>query len=230
MSIQSIIKTEKRNRLYHDRFRYALNFTLSDIYMIRELPGAEKLQFWIDRRFESQRKNNREFYGQMTQEKAAALHGMQNFLLGLEHPFKFMVSFEQGWVYTSSLKELEELYHFLADDKIYYTWKARNIREAIVVGRTDVIALRKPKYSIRMYLRDRKVVDEQREQLSAWLENHAQNLAASKGLDSWLHAYTWRSSYMQRYFYIDCNDSAYQTLFAMTFPGLFRKAVPIVAK
>lgn len=229
MSILLTIKTEKRNRLYYDRFQYALCFKLDDLYMIRELPGAESLQYWAEKRFERQRAvTGGTYYGALTAAKLHMLHSTQDHLLGLKEPFKFVVSYTQGYVYTSSFKEVQELCDFI--DDLGITAQLVNIREAQVVGNPDVVSLNDPKYSVRIFLKDRRVGDDVRERLAAWLENNAQEVAPSQGLNSWLTHASWRSGYLQRYFYIDCKDAAHQTLFAITFPGLFRKALPIVAK
>ena len=225
----SKIKTEKRNRLYHDRFQYALCFKLDDLYMIRELPGATKLQYWIDRRLETQTRSGQKFYGMLTPEKIRELHAMQNCLLALKQPFKFVVSFTQGDVYTSSLEELEQLYGIVTNGGEYGP-EFVNVREAVVSGNPNVIELWNPEYTSRMFFKDRKITDDVKERLKAWVENHADSTNASEGLKSWLNTHSWRSGYAQRYYYIDCKDSSMHTLFAMTFPGLFRKALPIVAK
>ena len=229
MLIQSKIKIEKRNRLYHDRFQYALCFKLDDLYMIRELPGAAKLQYWIDRRLESQARLGQNHYGILTPEKIQELHAMQDYLLALKQPFKFMVSFTHGYVYTSSLEELERLYGVVTNGGDYGPTLV-NLREAVVSGNPNVIALENPKYTSRMFFKDRKITDDVKDRLKAWIENHADSTNASEGLKSWLNTHSWRSGYVRRYYYIDCKDASMHTLFAMTFPRLFRKALPIVAK
>jgi hypothetical protein len=231
VSIQSTIKIEKRNRLYHDRFQYALSFSLDEIYMIRELPGAEKLQYWADRRMIAQGNSNLPYYSRLTPESVQRLHDTQNQLLGFEQPFKFTVSFNQAWVYTSDYSDLEHLYSFLRSGEKLLHWRIHGIRKAEVVGDPNIINLKKSKYSSRVYFKDRKVSEDLRIQLDAWLNNNANAVKPSMGLTRWLgKARSWRSDYMQRYFYIDCTDSSYHTLFAMTFPGVFRRAVPIVTK
>lgn len=226
----SIIKTEKRKRLYHDRFLYALTFRASNLYMIRELPGRKKLDYWIGRRLETQRHfittHGSSPYHHLSEESVAALRTIHDYLLALKVPFKFSVSFDQGNVYLSEYSELVNLSEFLAN----IDCAALKIREAVIVGNPDVITLKKSDYTSRVYLKDRRVEPDFRERLSAWLENNAQEVAPSMGLKSWLTHTSWRSGYLQRYFYIDCKDAAHHTLFAMTFPGIFRKAVPIVTK
>lgn len=232
MFLQLAIKTEKRKRLYYDRFQYAISFSQDELGLIRELPGAEKLQTWADRRLAFQAESpylNTSVT--LTVNIVQKLHETQNQILEFEQPLRFTVSFRTGWLYTNSYSDLQAMYKFLAAAERTGHCKILSVRSAEVTGNPNVIELQKSDYASRIYLKDRTVEPEARDQLSSWLKNNSGAAKPSDGLQLWLNKpNSWRRRYVQRYFYIDVKDPAYQTLFAMTFPQLFRKAMPIVTK
>ena len=230
LKFKSVIK----DRLFYNRFEYAISFTLDEASCLRDLDHKE-IDRTIERRREwreiaQQRWNkpgtalgsrHQTILGRrrkdITDKTVENLHALADILLTTTIETKLVVSANQGHVYTndvSFIKQLDRL-EFLAQK--YYT-RARIARPL------NTIQLKNPKHAFRSYFKINKLTDEQKKHLTGFLLNQ-KTVRLSPALDEWIVGPFNRT---QDYFFIDHHDVTWLTMLALVRPGLIRKTQQII--
>ena len=227
-------KSVVKDRLFYNRFEYAISFTLDEASCLREL-DHKKIDLTIERRKEwreisLQRWNStgKNFPGhphnilgrrrkEITEKTVEDLHALADVLLTTSSDFKLVVSVNQGNVYTNDLTLIDQLDQF---DCLSY----KSYSRADITRPRNTIQLKNPKHKFRSYFKITKLTDDQKTHLTGFLLNQL-TVRLSPALDEWIVGPFNRT---QDYFFIDHNEMSWLTMLGLVRPGLIRKTMQII--
>lgn len=226
MSIRYQKQIEHRDRLYYDTYQYSLGFHQAELYCIRGLPGGANLDRYIKQRqyYENLGIGKQLQYTRFTPEVVANLHQTQEFLKGTNIPFKLVVSSSYGNLYTNDLVLVDGLC------ELSYIGIG-NLRTAEVTMPRDTVVIRNPEFQYRTYFKERELPDGGKETLRNWITAQQGEIRPSPATRQWfkLSKVSWKSKYMQRYYYVEHNSPQYETMLNLVVPGCVRKTVPVIS-
>ena len=223
-----------KDRLFYNRFEYAIGFHLDEVSCLRELDHVyidtmiERRIAWREiaqQRIIGPGKSN--LFGQqtilsrrqkdITEKTVSNLHELADILLTTSADFKLVVSVSNGHVYTNDQALFDQL-----DNLEYITHK--DYSRAVICRPTNTIQLKNPKHQFRSYFKMSKLPYEQKDYLISFLLNQP-TVRISPALDSWLISKFHRT---QDYFFIDHNEQSWLTMLSLVCPGLIRKTMQII--
>jgi len=208
-----------RDRLFFNRFQYAITFKLEEASALRGLTSHETIDHNIDirriwRSLGSSRNNV------ITEQTIKNLHTAYDHFVSAQEPFKFTVSSNQIWVYANCLKFLNSFVALPGVHLPRYT-------EAVIDRPLNTIMLKNSMHSHRSYLKDLSVTAEQRQRLQNFFSNYPDSIRLSPSLNKWLIYNTGRRTF--NYFFIDHDNDGWLVMLNLLHPGLVRKTVEIIA-
>lgn len=225
------IQINQRDRLFFDRFEYSFRFKQREVYAIRGLPDTPKLMKFIEHRrawMRSVTYQRNQADEHFTLESIEGLIATKDLLSNHSTEFKMTVSGDWAIIYTNDLNLVDRI------SRLPQVWCDRTVVKAEVCRLRDTVVIREPKYRYRTYFRERKMRPEVKTQLLDWIgSQHYQdvdNVRASGALKSWLkNEYSsWRKDWCMRHYYIEHNDTRYETMIGMVAPGFVRKTVRVI--
>ena len=222
-----------KDRLFYNRYEYAVGFHLDEVSCLRELNHA-RIDRMIERRIAwrdiAQQRTSGSIkstlvghtiltrrHKEITDTTVSNLHQLTEQLLTTSADFKLVVSVNTAHVYTNDLTLINQV-----SDLPGLTQKEYN---RAVVGRPpNTIQLKNPTHKFRSYFKMIKLTDDQKTHLINFLTNQ---LAAriSPALVSWLKSPLRRT---QDYFFIDHDTMSWLTMLSLVLPGLIRKTMQII--
>jgi hypothetical protein len=226
-----------KDRLFYNRFEYAIGFQLDEASCLRDL-DHEQIDEMIARRIAWREIAQQRVAGtaksslfghppysiisrrhkEITETTRADLHELADVLLTSLSEFKLVVSVNQGHVYTNDRGLIDQLDTLASLTHKEYT--------RAVIGRPrDTVQLKNPRHSYRSYFRNAKLTDEQKQHLMNFLTNQTL-VRTSPALNGWLAAPFHRT---QDYFFVDHDDLSWLTMLSLVRPGLIRKTQQIIA-
>lgn len=226
-----------KDRLFYNRFEYAIGFRIDEASCLRELDHAHIDEMIARRRAWREIAQQRvvgtvksSLFGhtpysiisrrhrEITETTRADLHELADVLLASAAEFKLVVSVDQGHVYTNDRQLIDQLAVLASLTHKEYT--------RAVVGRPrDTIQLKNPRHGYRSYFKNAKLTDEQKQHLTNFLANQTQ-VRTSPALNGWLASPFHRT---QDYFFIDHDKISWLTMLSLVRPGLIRKTQQIIA-
>lgn len=218
-----------KDRLFYNRFEYAIGFHLDEVSCLRELSHAH-IDEMIERRImwreiaQQRVKNNKSSpysilakrHKEITDKTISDLHEMANLLLTTTIDFKLVVSVNEGHIYTNDLSLIDQVNALSGLTRKDYT-------RAIVGRPKDTIRLKNPQYQFRTYFKRTKITSEQKDHLMNFL--NTQNVRISPALQTWVDQPFYRT---EDYFFIDHNEMSWLTMLSLVRPGLIRKTQQII--
>lgn len=234
-SIQQF-KLVVKDRLFYNRFEYAISFQLDEVSCLRELDHAhidsmiERRIAWRDiahQRVASSPKSTlvghpvhsilSRRHKEITEKTVSDLHELTEMLLTTAADFKLVVSVNTAYVYTNDRVLLDQLDNTAA-------LMQKEFSRAVICRPKNTIQLKNPKHNFRSYFRNTKITPEQKDYLMGFLINQ-HTVRLSPALDGWIVSPFHRT---QDYFFIDHNDMSWLTMLALVRPGLIRKTMQII--
>ncbi len=226
-------KSVVKDRLFYNRFEYAIGFTLDEVSCLREL-NHEEIDRTIERRQEWRSIAMQRWHktGQIlgkqanilgrrrkeiTNDTVKNLHTLADVLLTTCIDIKVVVSANQGHVYTNDLSFIEQLDQLDFLTQKYYS-------RALINRPQNTIQLKNPKHQFRSYFKITKLTLDQKAQLTGFLLNQ-KTVRMSPALDEWIVGPFNRT---QDYFFIDHNEMTWLTMLALVRPGIIRKTQQII--
>jgi len=226
-------KSVIKDRLFYNRFEYAIGFTLDEASCLRDLSHEEidrtirrrrewreiALQRWhragtiLGRQHNILGRRQKE----ITNETVDNLHAIAEILLTAFVDFKLVVSGNQAHVYTNELVFIDQLDQLPFLTQKYYS-------QAVVNRPRDTIPLKNPQHQYRSYFKITKLTDNQKTHLTGFLLNQ-HSIRLSPALDEWLVGPFNRT---QDYFFVDHNEKSWLTMLGLVRPGLIRKTQQII--
>jgi len=233
-SIQQF-KPVNKDRLFYNRFEYAIGFHLDEASCLRELDHA-KIDIIIERRitwrdiaqqrvsgtiksslFGSSHTLLTRRHKEITKKTISDLHDLAELLLTTTSDYKLVVSVNQGHVYTNDLALIDQI-----SDLSSLTQK--DYSQAVVARPKNTIRLTNPKHAFRSYFKILKLTTEQKNQLTAFL-SHQTTVRLSPALNQWVPGAFHRT---QDYFFVDHNEMSWLTMLSLVLPGIIRKTQQII--
>jgi hypothetical protein len=222
-----------KDRLFYNRFEYAIGFHLDEISCLREL-DHDHIDLSIERRktwrgITQQRliNNNSAVFGypgalsrqhkNITEKTVSDLHELAEILLTTVFDFKLVVSGNQGRVYTNTQTLIDQLDNLPSLTKKDYS-------RAVICRPKNTIQLKNPKHQYRSYFKMVKLTDEQKCYLTNFLLNQP-TIRISPALHDWIKIKFHRT---QDYFFVDHNEMSWLTMLALVHSGLIRKTMQII--
>ena len=225
-----------KDRLFYNRFEYAIGFHLDEVSCLRELDHGyidSMIQRRIAWREIAQQRVvgtiNSSVFGkqpysmisrrskQITEKTVSDLHQLADVLLTTSADFKLVVSVSNAHVYTNDRTLINQL-----SDLSGVTQK--DYSRAVVCRPKDTIQLKNPRHQFRSYIKRTKLTDEQKIHLKNFLANQPA-VRISPALATWIDSAFHRT---QDYFFIDHADIAWLTMLSLVRPGLIRKTMQII--
>jgi len=242
MGILSLIKSTQpfklvvKDRLFYNRFEYAIGFHLDEVSCLRELDHGyidSMIQRRIAWREIAQQRVvgtiNSNLFGkqpysmisrrhkEITEKTVSDLHGLADVLLTTFVDFKLVVSVSNAHVYTNDLTLIEQLGALSGVTQKDYS-------RAVVCRPRDTIRLKNPRHQFRSYIKRTKLTDEQKIYLKNFLANQP-GVRTSPALTVWINGVFHRT---EDYFFIDHADMSWLTMLSLVRPGLIRKTMQII--
>ena len=223
-----------KDRLFYNRFEYAVNFTLDEASSLRDL-SHEEIDLTIERRKEwreiaLQRWNKTNsilgskqlnILGRrrkdITDKTVEDLHTLAEILLTTGSDYKLVVSVNQGHVYTNDMSLIHQL------DQLDFLIQ-KSYTRAQINRPANTIQLKNPKHQLRSYFKITKLTDDQKTHLTGFLLNQ-KTVRLSPALDEWIVGPFNRT---QDYFFIDHDEMSWLTMLGLVRPGLIRKTQQII--
>ena len=219
-----------KDRLFYNRYEYAIGFHLDEASCLREL-DHNYIDNMIQRRIEWQEiaqqrvKNNKSSpytilarrHKEITVKTIGDLHGLANVLLTTFADFKLVVSVSNARVYTNDQTLIDQISELSGITQKDYT-------RAVICRPKDTVRLKNPRHEFRSYIKRTKLTDDQKTHLANFLANQP-TARVSPALTSWLTSKFHRT---QDYFFIDCDGMSWLTMLSLVHPGLIRKTMQII--
>jgi hypothetical protein len=223
-----------KDRLFYNRFEYAIGFTLQEASALRDLRHdeidltMERRREWIEIAHQRWHKTGTMLGRQhniisrrrteITDKTTKDLHDLAELLLTTTADYKLVVSVNQGHVYTNDLNLIDQLNQldFLANK--YYS-------HAQVDRPENTIRLKNSRHQYRSYFKIIKLTAVQKDHLMDFLYNQQDYVRVSPALQRWIDQPFNRT---QDYFFVDYNSSSWLTMLALVNPGLIRKTMQII--
>jgi hypothetical protein len=221
-----------KDRLFYNRFEYAISFALDEVNCLRDL-SHEEIDQTIARRIEwreiaQQRWNNgsslfrkHNILGRrrkdITDKTVEDLHNLAEILLTSTADFKLVVSVSQGHVYTNDLKLIDQLDQL--GPLLHKSYSQARVNRPL-----DTIQLKNPQHKFRSYFKTTKLTDNQKIHLTGFLSNQI-TVRMSPALNEWVNGSFNRT---QDYFFVDHDEMSWLTMLGLVRPGLIRKTQQII--
>ena len=222
-----------KDRLFYNRYEYAVGFHLDEVSCLRELNHA-RIDRMIERRIAwrdiAQQRTSGSIkstlvghtiltrrHKEITDTTVSNLHQLTEQLLTTSADFKLVVSVNTAHVYTNDLTLINQV-----SDLPGLTQKEYN---RAVIGRPpNTIQLKNPTHKFRSYFKMIKLTDDQKTHLINFLANQPA-ARISPALVSWLNSPLRRT---QDYFFIDHDTMSWLTMLSLVLSGLIRKTMQII--
>jgi len=225
-----------KDRLFYNRFEYAIGFHLDEVSCLREL-DHDRIDRMIQRRIEWREISRQRIVGttksgligkqpysmisrrhkEITEKTCSDLHQLAEVLLTSTSDFKLVVSVNHAYVYTNDLTLIDQLGDLSGVTQQDYS-------RAVVCRPRDTIRLKNPRHQFRSYIKRTKLTDEQKTHLKNFLANQP-TVRISPALATWINGVFHRT---EDYFFIDHADMSWLTMLSLVRPGLIRKTMQII--
>lgn len=225
------------DRLFFDQYRYVVSFYLKHSSALRNMPNdidqakeyvTERLD-WVTRRQNHGGNwgSSRVSLGSAQKENNASLAGLLNLvalLLPNRDKMHLMVSVNWGYVYTSDLELVKNLYELPGIS-------VKKIKEAVVDRPRDSIKISNPKFSKRSYFKDTWISMELKNTIGNYLRNQ-ENIRISPSLMQLFTDAkpTTKRALLGRHHFVEYNDESILLMLGLIAPGLIRRTVAVIAK
>ena len=219
-----------KDRLFYNRYEYAIRFNLDEASCLRELDHdhidtmIERRKAWREVSLQRFQKTNNTFGNilsrrqkDITEKTVDDLHGLAELLLLSSSDFKLVVSASQGYVYTNDRCLIDQIGELSGLTQKDYS-------RAVITRPHNTITLKNPKHQFRSYFKTTKLTDEQKGHLMGFLNNQT-TARCSPALIGWLAGNFHRT---QDYFFIDHTEMLWLTMLSLVCPGLIRKTMKII--
>ena len=247
MALTLKFKTVSKDRLFYDRYRYCIGFTLEEVSCLRELDHdyidaiIARRRMWrettkqrwsalhgtvrstiipvITGRIHPSRTILAPKTKPITDENIENLHTLAETLIKTTSDFKLVTSVESAWVYTNSLTLLKKL-------KSNQTLKRKVFTEAVINRPKNTVVLKDSKYTHRSYFKTVKLTPEEKVNIVNFLNNQTGHIRVSPSMLSWaIESPFYR---LQDYFFIDHNGETWILMLALIKSGIIRKTLDII--
>ena len=221
-----------KDRLFYNRFEYAIGFHIDEASCLRELDHSY-INSMIERRIAWREVAQQRIagsitkhpgqtiltrrYKEITEKTIGDLHGLANVLLTTPADFKLVVSVSNAHVYTNDLTLIDQISELSGVTQKDYT-------RAVICRPKDTVRLKNPRHEFRSYIKRIKLTDDQKNHLINFLANQP-TARISPALTTWLTSKFHRT---QDYFFIDHNGMSWLTMLSLVHPGLIRKTMQII--
>jgi len=225
-----------KDRLFYNRFEYAIGFHIDEASCLRDL-GHEQIDSMIQRRMAWRDISQQRFAGniksslfgqhqsivarrqkEITEQTVSDLHKLADLLLTTSADYKLVVSVNNAHVYTNDLSLIDQVNALAGVSHQEYT-------RAVVCRPKDTIQLKHPRHEYRSYFKITKITDNQKKNLLSFLSNYTETIRLSPALQQWVNTPMVRT---QDYFFIDYNEQSWLTMLSLVRPGLIRKTMQII--
>lgn len=213
--------------LYHDRFEYSVSAGLFEANCLRPWSRTENSHESLDARIEyrshlqhrivnyagSWRGPNKNF----TEIDRVALHSVLDWHLADKQPHKLIVS--SHWI-DIFVNDVDSLY----DEEFYGFLNNPQIKQAKICLPRDVVLLKNPQHTHRIFLRERRMSAEDSAKLRDFVANQRSEIRINPALEYWLPL---NGRYLNGNNFIDCSNPGYEMLLQLLIPGIVRKTLRI---
>lgn len=207
-----------RDRLFFDRFRYSVSFRLIEASCLRAKSSQEVLKNISWRNSSRQRWGIR---GGVTDSELANLMHMWSVLEPHFDSIKFSVSFDHIYVYGNDTAILTKI----AQQSYTTYWTGQ---ESLITKPRDVVIKENPKFKLRSYFKEKSLDSVEQQRLHTFLMSRRDSYGFTDAFRKNLEKTKW--FYLMRHQWVEHDNMSDITMFALAFPGLIRKTVPVQAK
>jgi hypothetical protein len=199
------------DRLFFDRYEYALSFFLPGVSCVKGLNDT-----YTERHLAWRRRSNFDNLDLYENSIQTLLKMLQTH----RDEIKLVLYRDQAYVYSNNRGLLDLIAN------LRFVRRVTKTQAEICLPR-DTVLLRNAKNKLRTYLREQRMDHGDQQRLTRFLETHGQTFRLSPALEERLHA---QYFYVARYHFLDHDDVRDLMMLQLAFPGLVRKTVSIQAK
>ena len=215
------IKTEGRDRLYYDRYKYVVSFDLQDAYVLK-LSGHQAIDDWLDHAEQMRINSVFRWSGytrrSVTEESRRHCHHMFDFLQSYSSEYKSYISMHWVYLYTNDLD-------FVTGAVQQPGARFFSLKQAHIDRPRNSVKLKKSDYSLRTYFGVTYIDENTVQTLRSFIENNS--VKPSPTLQSWLLGYSMLFPWA-RQFFIDYNEESIITLLSLSVPVKLYRTVDII--
>jgi len=219
------INSHSRNKLYHSKYRYCLQFYFPELSAIRS-----KTHSGVDNALDSRAWARQINFGgswryssaipEITEELRTDCHLLCAFFINLKNAHKLTISMDTGYFYTNDLQEVTDLLNFPQV-------MMEQLREAVVDIPENTIVIKSAKHSLRTYFKGQHLAStEQKNNFRELLYNQTE-IRLSPGLREWFTRYEF-SKYIADNYFIDHNDTGILTMISLVCPIKIKHTLNII--
>lgn len=219
-------KSVTKDRLFYDRFKYCLGFTMAEANVLRGLNHR-----WIDARLDqriewrelARKRWNSSFepqgWNEITTQIRADLHAVCQAITEFGCEYKLTVSTHSAWLYTNDPALIDHL-------RTFRCLTNKNYTQARVNRPKNTVVLKNSLYTNRSYMINVKLTTAEKETLKNFFTNQQEHVRISPSFRHWLY----ESPYyrLQDYYFVDHNGDTWLTMLGLVRPGLIRKRLEII--
>ncbi len=221
--------TVNKDRIYYDRWHYAMSFYIAEASALRDMDHAV-----IDRVIEA-----RQRWREVSQQRwvrganilqtrfpkprpidnttTENLHSLADVLIHTSCPYKSVVSINHMWIYSNDPDLFEKINALPFIQGAVFT-------QARASKPRNTVLLKNPQHQHRSYFRAVKLSTDQKTHIANFLRNSQSHVRLSPSLTQWLDNKFMR---LQDYFFVDYSTDTWPTMLNLVQPGLIRKTMQI---
>ena len=214
------ITSEKRDRLYFDRYEYSFNFSMPEMTALRELDHVV-----IDQVLDSRSQRRMPNFGgswrtprEITDQHREHCHAMCDFLLAQQN-YKITVSQDWGYFYTNDLaavRRIEQLSYIVP----------LSIKQAQLNRPRNTLVIQNSQHEYRTYFKPGRISARDKENLQSFLGNQ-ENIRLGPALKNFFtRSITYH--YINDNFFIDHDGQGILTMLSLVRPNCVRKTVKLL--
>lgn len=233
------LKTKKRDRLFHDKFEYSIEFPLIGAVCLRGLgtkrfniDNLEKIFFGrrnlfndAVNRMEAQRefiyRSAKQFNNIRNLERLQKVAKyMESYIEG-PTPIKFMIRGNSMTLFVMNCNMLSEVSDWVQDiDDHEYVSKGIVVTQAVIDRPRNTIKRKKSDYSHRIHFRHVNCPINKFHGIQQFVKSYKDHISPSEGLNYFLKKGHWKHCTTESHFFIDVNDPKLLDVLRLAAPGV----------
>ena len=210
-----------KDRLFYDQYQYCMTGNLREAGCLRKLDHTSidhvvtVRREWVGRSPDYYSSNRA-----ITDDMVQNLHAMCDVLISTKHQHKLIIEHNLVRVYTNNSQLFNDITQ--AVPALY----SINYTQAVIDRPRNSIKLKESAYTHRTYLRSGTLTEQQKRSICQFLRNQ-DTIRLSPGLKQWALYQNWRT-WIDSYYFIDHNDTAWMTMLSLIYPGLIKNTIQII--
>lgn len=208
----NIQKRSGRNRLFYNQYTWCINFSVPGAYFIRSMDEKKSKRII---QWHHDHPSIHGIYLGITALQEHNLMMLLHWFQNNQHRLRITICWSDVSLFTNDRDLLDEL-HMLSKDKLSFINYLR-FSEAVVDMPPRSILRSRSRFRYRSYLREKRVTQEQKDTLRAWLQSQpSDHYQINPAFDKMLAATKWQ--WYRNSYFVDYKDLSFGTMLSLIVP------------